>query len=527
MGRYLVVLFIFGCSTTFTSKPCTEDSDCGSDVCELREGSAACVDPASATIMLGQSAPFSGVNAALGTDMNNGIQLAINEQNAKGGIRGRMLALSALDDGYDPVQAQTNAMMLTGAVDTGATPTNCPNTGTAVSNGATPAQLIPVSTTALDRGSDGVLALIGSVGTPTAVRTTPVATETHTLFYGAFTGATSPLRDTTAGTCQKYVFNVRASYAQEAVATIQYFQSLGVTVKGTTPAAYANLISFDQADTFGQAGYNGLLAAWEDLNGSNVLPGTPEWVNSGVYDGSATDPIARFRYVRNDDTSVPLQGSNAETYIKYLLGSGSSPLTVGVMMTDTYGAGEAFIKALRTWQYASGADQTAYNMATRLTLVFSNISFVSADALANALAEDGMIPGTSTPYTQNVLVSNVVPNYSSSTASIVTNFLTLAKAANQAPTFTALEGYISTNIFIQGLLNAKGPITPDSMIPALEGLPNLSLGLGATAGFSASNHQYLDSVWGTTINPDGTFKDTYYWTVDTSSAPLGNYMPFE
>ncbi|HEY1814757.1 MAG TPA: ABC transporter substrate-binding protein [Kofleriaceae bacterium] len=530
MGRYLVVLFIFGCSTTFTSKPCTEDSDCGSDVCELREGSAACVDPASATIMLGQSAPFSGVNAALGTDMNNGILLAINDQNAKGGIRGRMLAVSALDDGYDPVQAQTNAMMLTGAVDTGATPTNCPNTATAVSNGATPAQLIPVSTTALDRGSDGVLALIGSVGTPTAVRATPVATETHTLFYGAFTGATSPLRDTTAGTCQKYVFNVRASYAQEAVATIEYFQSLNVPVTtaiaGNGPAAYANLISFDQNDSFGNAGYNGLVAAWEALNGSGAFPGVPAWWSSPVYDGSASEPIARFRYTRNDDNSVPQQAANAETYIDQLLGSGSgsASLAVGVLMTDTYGAGEAFIKALRMWQY--GADQT-HNQATRLTLDFSNISFVGADALANALAEDGMVPGTSTPYTQNVLVSEVVPNYETTNATIVQNYLNLAKAANQAPTFTALEGYIATNIFIQGLLNAKGPITPDTMIPALEGLPNLSLGLGATAGFSSSNHQYLDSVWGTTLNPDGTFKDTYYWTVDTSSAPLGNYMPFE
>jgi branched-chain amino acid transport system substrate-binding protein len=527
MGRYLFVLFAFGCSSTFTSKPCAEDSDCGSDVCELRAGSAVCVDPADATITLGQSAPFSGVNAALGTDMNNGIQLAINEQNAKGGIRGRMLAINALDDGYDPIQAQTNAMMLTDAIDTGTSPTNCPNTDVAVSNGATPPVNIPISATALDRGSDGVLALIGSVGTPTAVRTTPVATETHTLFYGAFTGATTPLRDDTAMQCQKYVFNVRASYAQETMATMEYFSSLGVNVKGTTPAGYANLISFDQSDTFGNAGYNGLVAAWENWNGSNAFPGIPEWWSSPVYDGSASEPIARFRYVRNDDTSVPLQATNAETYIKQLLGSGSSPLAVGVMMTDTYGAGEAFIKALRMWQFGSSADQTTYNMATRLTLNFSNISFVSADALASALLEDGMIPGTSTPYTQDVLVSNVVPNYSTTTASIVTNYLALAKAANQAPTFTALEGYISTNIFIQGLLNVKGPITPDSMIPALEGLPNLSLGLGATAGFSSTNHQYLDSVWGTTINPDGTFKDTYYWTVDTSSAPLGAYMPFE
>src|SRR6185312_15756485 len=168
-------------------------------------------------------------------------------------------------------------------------------------------------------------------------------------------------------------------------------------------------------------------------NGSaTTFPGTPLWWSSPVYDGSANEPIARFRYTRNDNTSVPLQAANAETYIEQLLGSGSAAVAVGVLMTDTYGAGEEFIKALRTWQY--GADQT-HNQATRLTLDFSNISFVGADALANALAEDGMIPGTSQPFTKDVLVSEVVPNYETTSASIVQNYMALAKAANQAPSF--------------------------------------------------------------------------------------------
>ncbi|HUJ57599.1 MAG TPA: ABC transporter substrate-binding protein [Kofleriaceae bacterium] len=515
MGRYVLVLAVLGaCSTHYTSKPCTTDNECGSDVCELREGSAVCVNPSEATINLGQSAPFSGINAALGTDMNAGIMLAINEQNAAGGIHGRQLAINALDDGYDPTQAQANAMRLTAAVDTGSMPTNCPNTPTPVSNGASPPVLVPVSTTALDRGTTGVLALIGSVGTPTAVRATPVATETHTLFYGAFTGATTPLRDMTAGACQKYVFNVRASYAQEAVATMEYFVSLGV------PASeYKNLISFDQNDTFGQAGYNGILAAWEEVNGVTSFPTGSD----------PTNPIARFRYTRNDDTSVPAQAQAAEAYLATLLTNETGNVPVGIMMTDTYGAGSEFIQLLRQWQFANDSQQTMLMKGARLQLHFSNLSFVGADAMSADLVSYGSVDtGSGTlPYTSDVLISEVVPNYQTDTSTIVQTYNQLIKQSGQTASFTSLEGYIATHIFIQGLLAVNGPITPDTMIPALENLPNLSLGLGATSGFSSTNHQYLDSVWGTTIQPDGTFKNAYYWTVDASTAPLGTFSPFE
>ncbi|HEY1552805.1 MAG TPA: ABC transporter substrate-binding protein [Kofleriaceae bacterium] len=499
----MLVGSLAACSATFSAKSCTLDSDCGDNaVCDLRGSDMLCVDASSAPIMLGQSAPFSGVNASLGTDMNNGIQLALNEQNAKGGIRGRMLMINALDDGYDPTQAQTNAMSLTDAIDTGDTPTNCPNTGSAVSNGATPTPaFIPVSTTALDRGSNGVLAMVGSVGTPTAVRATPVATETHTLFYGAFTGAGTPLRDTTAGPCQKYVFNVRASYAQETMATVYYFQSKGVAINTQT-----NIISFDQNDTFGNAGYNGLVAAWQAINAQTITPN-----------------FERFRYNRNDNTSVPMLATQAEAYIATLAPSGSgAAVPVGILMTDVYSAGSQFIQLLRQWQYG------ATGPGDKVILYFSNISFVDGNALASDLKNAGSYttPSGSKPYTQDVLVSNVVPNYTTSTIQIVTNYNKLAAAAAQPAGFTALEGYLSTNIFIQGLLNTTGAITPDTMIPALENLPNLSLGLGATAGFSSTNHQYLDSVWGTTLNSDGSFADTYYWTVDASTAPLGTFMSF-
>src|SRR3569623_2688928 len=98
----------------------------------------------------------------------------------------------------------------------------------------------------------------GSVGTPTMLRAAPIAVETGTLYFGAVTGATTVLRDTTCADCSKYIFNVRASYAQEARATMELFKKKGVT-------DYTRLISFDQNDSYGDAGYAGLVQAYTDV----------------------------------------------------------------------------------------------------------------------------------------------------------------------------------------------------------------------------------------------------------------------
>jgi len=491
-----VVGLAVGCSTTFNPKPCSVDGDCGTGlVCELRDDAPVCVSSEDAPLMIGQSAPVSGINQALGTGMKDGIQLAFDEQNAAGGIRGRQLQLVFRDDGYDPVQAQANAMILVDAQPS-TEPPKCPDTAVPVSNGAVPPVTTAVSATAINRGPNGVLAMLGDVGTPTAIRAAPVAIEANTLFFGAFTGSTTLLRDTSSGPCAKYIFNVRASYAQEARATMQYFEKMGVT-------NYSTLISFDQNDTFGNAGYNGLTAAY--IAELGAFPGNADPVT----------PIARFRYIRNDDTSVPIQATAAEAYIKGLLSSMSGTITVGVMMTDTYGAGAGFITALRNWQY-DGGDSTLMK-TTRLNLYFSNVSFVGPNALADALSvhNAGMIPTTQLPYTTNVVVSQVVPNYQNDQSAVVQQYNALVSTNGATPGFTSLEGYISTRVFIGGLLAHDGPFTPDQLVGAFENIPDLGLGIGANAGFSPTNHQYSGSVWGTSIALDGTFKNLYFWVNNT------------
>jgi branched-chain amino acid transport system substrate-binding protein len=489
IGGAAGITFVASCSPTFSAKSCTTDADCGSLVCEEQGAQTACVSAASASIHIGMSAPISGPNQELGTDMQLGVSLAFQAQNAAGGIRGRQLVLDFKDDEYDPTLAEAAARTLVNVQVTQAAP-RCPTTDDPTVSG-----MPGVSATALDRGPGAVLAFLGNVGTPTMVRAAPVSLETGTIFFGAFTGATTILRDTTAGACARYVFNVRASYADEARATLEYF--FLEKVPDST-----HLLSFDQNDSFGQAGYSGLVAAYTAIKGSFPASADP------------TNPITRFRYTRNDTTSVPAQVQGAAAYLAQLLAGDSASHTVGIMMTDTYGAAIDFITGLRAWQYANDAQQATLNKASRLNLYFSNVSFVGPNALAAGLTSAGTVQGPTgaVPYTQNVVVSQVVPNYQSDTSDIVSAYRGLVAAAQKTPTFTSLEGYVDARIFIAALNTHQGPFTPDSLVQTIENLPDLSLGIGASSGFSSTNHNYSSSVWGTAIAADGTFHDIYFWS---------------
>ena len=51
-------------------------------------------------ILFGQSAAFTGPAEGLGLEMRRGIEAAFHEQNEAGGVHGRMLDLTSLDDAY-------------------------------------------------------------------------------------------------------------------------------------------------------------------------------------------------------------------------------------------------------------------------------------------------------------------------------------------------------------------------------------------------------------------------------------------
>jgi branched-chain amino acid transport system substrate-binding protein len=61
--------------------------------------------PAGAEILIGAAGPLSGSNAALGEQLRRGAQMAVDDINATGGIRGERLAIKFSDDGCEPRKA--------------------------------------------------------------------------------------------------------------------------------------------------------------------------------------------------------------------------------------------------------------------------------------------------------------------------------------------------------------------------------------------------------------------------------------
>jgi ABC-type branched-subunit amino acid transport system substrate-binding protein len=162
------------------------------------------------TIIVGQSAAFSGPAAELGREMREGALTYFNFINAQGGVNGRKIQLISLDDGYEPDKAQQNTTRL------------------------------------LDQ--DKVFALFGYVGTPTSYAVLPKVASAKVPFFGAFTGAEG-LRHPV----NPYVFNIRAGYNDETERLVAWLTSQDKN----------RIAVFYQNDSYGKAGLAGVQKAIE------------------------------------------------------------------------------------------------------------------------------------------------------------------------------------------------------------------------------------------------------------------------
>jgi branched-chain amino acid transport system substrate-binding protein len=173
-------------------------------------------------ILLGQSAPFSGAAEQLGLQFHLGAQLYFEALNHKGGVNGRRIELTRLDDGYEPERCAANTR-----------------------------QLI----------ADGVFALFGYIGTPTSVVALPLATEAKVPFFAPFTGA-QVLREP----FNRYAIHVRASYFDETAAIVRQITGTGIK----------KISVFYQNDAYGKAGLEGVTRALKTLNLEPASLGTVE-----------------------------------------------------------------------------------------------------------------------------------------------------------------------------------------------------------------------------------------------------------
>lgn len=188
-------------------------------------------------VRIAQSTALTGPLGDLGSAMHQGAKAAFAGINAKGGVHGRTIELVTLDDAYEVPKALANVEKFLAERDT--------------------------------------FALFNCMGTPMIEAMLPKVTESGIPFFAPFTGA-----QLSRVQGARNVFNIRASYADEAEKLVQHLSTIGITRIGIV---YQN-------NAFGKEVFNAAKQSMERLK----LPGAiAVTVESNASDaGSAATKLA-------------------------------------------------------------------------------------------------------------------------------------------------------------------------------------------------------------------------------------------
>jgi ABC-type branched-subunit amino acid transport system substrate-binding protein len=359
-------------------------------------------------IRFGMVGPFSGPSKEMGHQLKMGIESAFAEVNDGGRIGGRQLKLVTADDGYEPAR-----------------------TGNAMK------QLYE---------KDRVFGLIGNYGSPTAVISVPYALEHRMLSFGAFTGANTLRQDPP----DRYVFNYRAGYAEEADAIVRYL----VKVRRLRPEQIGVLA---QQDAYGAAGTDGVAKAIRALRGGN---------------GGSTLHLSYNRNTVDVDEAVA-QLRAQKTQIK------------AMVLVATYRPAAKFIEKTRD----------AYPR-----MIYATISGVGSTGLADELSLLGP------RFAAGVIVTQVAPPVDGSASVVLGYKSALAKYfPGEAPDYVSLESYLASRVMIEGLKRVGPQLDTEKLVDTLESMHDVDMGLGPLVNFGPGEHQAVHKVWGTELDQTGHY----------------------
>ena len=170
---------------------------------------------ATGSIVIGASLPLSGANAAAGKEGLAVLQSYVDSVNRAGGIDGRPLQLTALDDGFNPQKAADNARGL---------------------------------------AAGKAVALVNCWGSSSCSTMVPVATQAGLPLVGGIAGG-----GTMRSEPGRYAFNIRASTVAEIDTMVRHMASIGQT----------SVAVFYQDDGFGKGSHK---TALEVLGKRNLKP---------------------------------------------------------------------------------------------------------------------------------------------------------------------------------------------------------------------------------------------------------------
>jgi branched-chain amino acid transport system substrate-binding protein len=360
-------------------------------------------------VRFGAAMPLSGPNKQYGQQIRMGIETAFRAANDAGGVHGRMLRFIAADDGYEPARTPDALKQL------------------------------------YER--DQVLGFIGNFGTPTGEISLPFALEHQMLNFCGYTGAGLLRRDPP----DHYVFNYRPSYSEETDAAVRYL----IKLRRLKPEQIA---VFAQADSYGEAGFQGVAKAMRALRGGEA--GT----------------ILRLSYARN---TVDIDGAVIQ------LKASKIPIKA-IVMQATYRPAAKFIEKTRDGYPG---------------LIYTNPSTVGAISFRDEL----MLLGPK--YMAGIIVTQTVPA-ADGYSSLVLQYKTALSRhfPGEAPDHISLEYFIAGQILIEAVKRTGPQLDTEKLIETFESIHDLDIGLGAPILFTKSEHQGSHKIWGTQLNENGKYE---------------------
>jgi ABC-type branched-subunit amino acid transport system substrate-binding protein len=355
-------------------------------------------------VVFGNASAFSGTSRELGRQMKIGFETAFLAANEAGGVHGRLLRLLAVDHGNDPARAQQVVKDLV--------------------------------------EGRKVFAFAGNTGSAAVEAYFGWLLDQRVILYGSLSGAPFLRNDPP----DRYVFNFRASYPEEAAAAVRYL----VGVRRIPPAEIAY---FAQEDAYGEAGWKGL--AWQVRR----------------Y-GQDPAQVVRTGYKRNS-----LDVTEAVKRI------GQNPRLKAVVCFGTHLPTAKLIERL--------APQG---------LIFTNASAVEAQELADELRALGP------RFTRNVILTQVVPS-PTARATMVLRYQEQLRRYHPAerPDFLSLQGWVAGQVLLEGLRRAGRNLDTERLVEGLESIKNLDVGVGVPISFGPSEHQASHRVWGLQLEPSGAW----------------------
>jgi branched-chain amino acid transport system substrate-binding protein len=243
------------------------------------------------TILIGQSAVFSGPVAETGNNYRRGIELYFEQANKAGGVNGRKLQLKSLDDAYDPKRTVENTKALI--------------------------------------HEHNVFALIGYVATANLIASLPIAEEAQVPMFAPLVGTTSFRTKH-----NHYLFNVRASYRSELARITQQLVTVG---SDDVAVVY-------QDSVFGKSNMQTLMELLQD-NKLKVVKSLPMPINAA----DAKDIVAQLKAAQPKVIVMVMAGAMSELLIRDVRAAslGAPVYTISVGIADAKASATRLNGALR------------------------------------------------------------------------------------------------------------------------------------------------------------------------------------